>query len=62
MSRGAPWRGFDYLAGCEVTKERAEWRALIERAADARRIKGCPDLLLFGEDGRITHEVYDKSP
>jgi hypothetical protein len=56
--RRAPWRGFDYVLGHEVTLTRGEWRALIERASRTQRIGG--DLTLFDERHKITHEVYDK--
>lgn len=58
MKRGAPWRGFDYTEGREVTRGRDEWRVLIEQAHRQDRIGG--DLALFDAKGEITHEVYDK--
>lgn len=58
MSRGAPWRGFDYTQGREVERPRDEWRALQAQAARVERIDG--DLTFFGANGRITAEVYDK--
>lgn len=60
MSRGAPWRGFDYVEGREVERSRDEWRALQAQAARVERFKGCSDLFLFDSNGRITAEVYDK--
>ena len=58
MSRGAPWCGFDYTSGKEVTLSRDEWAQLRLLAAREQRVGG--DLTLFDQHGRITHEIYDK--
>jgi hypothetical protein len=58
MSRGVPWRGFDYIEGRELTLTRDAWKAIIERASRTERIGG--DLTLFDEKGSMTHEIYDK--
>jgi len=51
-------RGFDYTAGVEVVKSSTEWNRLKEQAARHDRVGG--DMALFNEQGRITHEYYDK--